>query len=194
MTAVTDCESSYPHSCTAPHPSTSSSLNHIFLSPGQTVPVTPSISPVSPLHIENALVSPIPVSLKPPPSPALVKMGLTSPQHQPQSVKSEASLSQPAFLSALTTHPIHAHTASSQNTHPPTNGSTQPLTQVIILAVMECRCLPRRCELEIKCLCVLRVALCEPLIKIISFKLFLCIFVSQKTVLEQLCYSVAKGY
>lgn len=159
MTAVTDCESSYPHSCTAPHPSTSSSLNHIFLSPGQTVPVTPSISPLSPLHIENALVSPIPVSLKPAPSAVLGKMGPTSPQHQPHSVKSEASHSQPAFLSALTTHPIHAHTASSQNTHPPTNGSTQPLIQVIIMAVMECRCLPRRCKLEMEFLCVFRVVL-----------------------------------
>ncbi|XP_070765899.1 serine/threonine-protein kinase WNK2 [Enoplosus armatus] len=123
MTAVTDCESSYPHSCTVPHPSTSS-LNPIFLSPG---PVTPSVSPLSPLHIENALVSPIPVSLIPSPSLVLGKMGPTSPQHQPtaalqQSVRSDASHSQPAFISALTTAP-------SQNTHPPTNGSTQPLIQ-----------------------------------------------------------------
>ncbi|XP_038578153.1 serine/threonine-protein kinase WNK2-like isoform X7 [Micropterus salmoides] len=135
MTAVTDCESSYPHSCTAPHPSTSSSLNPIFLSPGQTLPVTPSVSPPSPLHIENALLSPIPVSLLPSPSPVLGKVGPTSPQHQPtaalqQSVRSEASHLQPAFISALTsTHPIHTHTALSQNTHPPTNGSTQPLRQ-----------------------------------------------------------------
>ncbi|XP_045912115.1 serine/threonine-protein kinase WNK2-like isoform X5 [Micropterus dolomieu] len=135
MTAVTDCESSYPHSCTAPHPSTSSSLNPIFLSPGQTLPVTPSVSPLSPLHIENALLSPIPVSLLPSPSPVLGKVGPTSPQHQPtaalqQSVRSEASHLQPAFISGLTsTHPIHTHTALSQNTHPPTNGSTQPLRQ-----------------------------------------------------------------
>ncbi|XP_051280214.1 LOW QUALITY PROTEIN: serine/threonine-protein kinase WNK2-like [Dicentrarchus labrax] len=134
MTAVTDCESSYPHSCTAPHPSTSSSLNHIFLSPAHNVPVTPSVSPLSPLHIENALVSPIPVSLMPSPSPVLGKVGPTSPQHQPtaglqQSVRSEVSHSQPAFITALTTHPIHAHAAQSQNTHPPTNGSTQPLIQ-----------------------------------------------------------------
>ncbi|XP_056240597.1 serine/threonine-protein kinase WNK2 isoform X2 [Seriola aureovittata] len=134
MTAVTDCESSYPQSCTAPHPSTSSSVNHVFLSPGQTLPVTPSVSPLSPLHIENALVSPIPVSLIPSPSPMLGKMGPTSPQHQPttalqQSVRSEASHSQPAFISALTTHPIHTHISLSQNTHPPTNGSTQPLIQ-----------------------------------------------------------------
>lgn len=160
MTAVT--ESSYPHSCTAPHPSTSSSLNHIFLSPGPALPVTPSVSPLSPLQIENALVSPIPVSLIPSPSPVLGKMGPTSPQHQPttvlqQSVKCEASHSQPTFISTLTTHPIH--TSPSQNTHSPTNGSTQPLIQVIMMAAMECRCLPRRCELEFECSCVIRVAL-----------------------------------
>ncbi|XP_044067916.1 serine/threonine-protein kinase WNK2-like isoform X4 [Siniperca chuatsi] len=137
MTTVTDCESSYPHSCTTPHPSTSSSLNSIFLSPGQTLPVSSSVSPLSPLHIENVLVSPIPVSLVPSPSPVLGKAGSTSPQHQltaalQQSIRSEASHSQPAFISALTTtHPIHTHPAPSQNTHPPTNGSTQPLIQQV---------------------------------------------------------------
>uniref|UniRef100_A0A4W6ENT1 non-specific serine/threonine protein kinase n=1 Tax=Lates calcarifer TaxID=8187 RepID=A0A4W6ENT1_LATCA len=136
MTAVTDCESSYSHSCTAPHPSTSSSLNHIFLSPGQTLPVTPSVSPLSPLNIESTLVSPIPVSLMPSPSPVLGKVVPTSPQHQPttalqQTVRCEASHSQPAFISALTTHPIHTHISPSQNTHPPTNGSTQPLIQQV---------------------------------------------------------------
>ncbi|XP_049438000.1 serine/threonine-protein kinase WNK2 isoform X2 [Epinephelus fuscoguttatus] len=130
MTAVTDCESSYPHSCTAPHPSAPSSLNHIFLSPGQTLPVTPSVSPVSPLHIENTLVSPVPVSHIPSPSPVLGKAGPTSPQHQP-SVRSEVSHSQPAFISAPATHPIHTHTAPCQSTHPPTNGSTQPLIQQV---------------------------------------------------------------
>ncbi|XP_070696147.1 serine/threonine-protein kinase WNK2 [Pempheris klunzingeri] len=134
MTAVTDCESSYPHSYSAPHPSTSSSFNHIFLSPGHALPVTPSASPVSPLHIENALVSPIPVSLIPSPTPMPVKVGPTSPHHQPtaalqQSVRSEAPHSQSAFISAITTHPIHAHTAPSQNTHPPINGISQPLIQ-----------------------------------------------------------------
>nr|XP_033484319.1 serine/threonine-protein kinase WNK2 isoform X1 [Epinephelus lanceolatus] len=130
MTAVTDCESSYPHSCTAPHPSAPSSLNHIFLSPGQTLPVTPSVSPVSPLHIENTLVSPVPVSHIPSPSPVLGKAGPTSPQHQP-SIRSEVSHSQPAFISAPATHPIHTHTAPCQSTHPPTNGSTQPLIQQV---------------------------------------------------------------
>lgn len=139
MTAVIDCESSYPHSCTAPHPSTSSSHNHIFLSPGQTLPVTPTISPLSPLNIENVLASPIPLSLIPSPSPMLDKVGPTSPQHQPstalqQCVRSEASHSNPAFIPALAIHPLHAHTAPSQNTHPPTNGSTQPLIKVIMMA------------------------------------------------------------
>lgn len=142
MTAVTDCESSHPHSCSAPHPSTCSSLNHIFLSPGQTV--TPSVSPLSPLHTHNnALVSPTPVSLMPSPSPMLAKVGPTSPQHQhaavqqqQQSVRSEAPHSQPAFISAPSTHPLHTHTAPCQNTHPPTNGSTQPLMQVIMLAAV----------------------------------------------------------
>ncbi|XP_031172706.1 serine/threonine-protein kinase WNK2-like isoform X2 [Sander lucioperca] len=137
MTAVTACESSYPHSCTAPHPSTSSSFNHIFLSPGQTLPVTPSVSPLSPLHIENVLVSPTPVSLIPSPSPMLGRVGPTSPQHQPtavlqQSVRSESSHSQPAFISAPITQPIHTYPhATCQNTHPPTNGSNQPLMQQV---------------------------------------------------------------
>ncbi|XP_065817318.1 serine/threonine-protein kinase WNK2 isoform X3 [Labrus bergylta] len=131
MTAVTDCESSYPHSCTVPNPSTSSSLNHIYLSPGQTLPCTPSVSPLSPLHIENTLVPPIPVSLMPSPSHIVGKTGPTSPQHQ-SSVRAEACQSQLAFMSALATHPLHTLTATSQNTHPPTNGSTQPLKQVLV--------------------------------------------------------------
>ncbi|CAJ1084907.1 serine/threonine-protein kinase WNK2 isoform X5 [Xyrichtys novacula] len=137
MTAVTDCETSYPHSCTAPHPSTSPSFNHMYLTPGQTLPLTPSVSPLSPLHIENTLVSPAPVSLIPSPSHMLGKMGPTSPQHHPaaalhQSAKPETSQSQLAFMPALATHPIHTHTAISQNTHPPTNGSTQPLKQQVL--------------------------------------------------------------
>lgn len=160
MTAVTDSESSYPHSCTAPHPSTSSTLNHMFLSPGQTLPVTPSVSPISPMHTENMLVSPIPVSLIPFPSPVLGKVGPTSPQHQPsaalqQSVRSETSHSQPAFISALTTHPLYTHTGPSQNTHPPTNGSTQPLIQVIMKPAVQCRCLPRGCDCELESLIVI---------------------------------------
>ncbi|XP_060912972.1 serine/threonine-protein kinase WNK2 isoform X1 [Labrus mixtus] len=131
MTAMTDCESSYPHSCTVPNPSTSSSLNHIYLSPGQTLPCTPSVSPLSPLHIENTLVPPIPVSLMPSPSHIVGKTGPTSPQHQ-SSVRSEACQSQLAFMSALASHPPHTLTATSQNTHPPTNGSTQPLKQVLV--------------------------------------------------------------
>lgn len=167
MTAVTDCESSYPHSCTSPHPATSSSHNHIFLSPGQTLPVTPTVSPLSPLHIENVLVSPIPVSLIPSPSPGLDKVAPTSPQHHPTGVRSEASHSQPAFISALSTHPLHTHTAPSQNTHPPTNGSTQSLIKVIMMAAMECRCLPRGCEKK-------------PMIVTICRTVFASLFTSQK--------------
>ncbi|KAI4824325.1 hypothetical protein KUCAC02_012848, partial [Chaenocephalus aceratus] len=100
----------------------------------QTVP--PSVSPLSPLQIENVLVSPIPMSLIPSPSLMLRKVGATSPQHQPatvllQSVRSEAPHSQPAFMSAPTAHPKHTHTAPCQNTHPPTNGSAQPLIQQV---------------------------------------------------------------
>ncbi|XP_030588967.1 serine/threonine-protein kinase WNK2 [Archocentrus centrarchus] len=126
MAAVTDCESSCPHSCTAPPPSASSSLNHIFLSPGHTVPATPSVSPISPLHNENALVSPISVSLKPSPSHGLSNVEPTSPQ---RTARSEASHASPAFISILTTHPKHTHTAQCQSTHPPTIGSSQPLMQ-----------------------------------------------------------------
>lgn len=162
MTAVTDsCESSHPPSCTAPHPSTSSCLNHLFLCPGQYLPLTPSISPISPLHLENSLISPIPVSLIPSPSPAVGKVGPTSPQHQSaaalqQSVRCEASHPQPAFISSLTTHTIDTHIGPSQKTPPPTNGSTQPLIQVTIMVVVECKSLPRRCEVCFMggCLCV----------------------------------------
>ncbi|XP_025757610.1 serine/threonine-protein kinase WNK2 isoform X8 [Oreochromis niloticus] len=128
MAAVTDSESSFPHSCTAPPPSASTSLNHIFLSPGHTVPATPSVSPISPLHIENTLVSPISVSLIPSPSHALSKIEPTSPQPQ-HTARSEASHGSPAFISALTTHPTHTHSALCQNTHPSTIGSSQPLIQ-----------------------------------------------------------------
>nr|XP_004546200.1 serine/threonine-protein kinase WNK2 isoform X3 [Maylandia zebra] len=128
MAAVTDSESSFPHSCTAPPPSASTSLNHIFLSPGHTVPATPSVSPISPLHIENTLVSPISVSLIPSPSHALSKIEPTSPQPQ-HTARSEVSHASPAFISALTTHPTHTHTARCQNTHPSTIGSSQPLIQ-----------------------------------------------------------------
>lgn len=161
MTAVTDCESSHPNSCPAPHSSTSSCLNHLFLSPGQYLPLTPSISPISPLHMENSLISPVPVSLIPSPSPALGNVVPTSPQHlsaaaQQQSVRCEASHPQPAFICSLTTHAIDAHIGPSQNTYLPTNGTTQPLIQVTIMVVVKCKSLPRRCEM---CLCVLGVVL-----------------------------------
>ncbi|KAF7664866.1 hypothetical protein LDENG_00161790 [Lucifuga dentata] len=135
MTTMTDCEPSYPNSCSAPHPSISSSLTHIFLSPGQTLPVAPSLSPLSPLHFENTLASPMPVSLIPSPSPILSVLGATSPCHQCptalQSVSYEASHSQLAFIAALTTHPVHTRAALPQNTHPQTTASSQPLIQQV---------------------------------------------------------------
>ncbi|KAF7210101.1 serine/threonine-protein kinase WNK2 isoform X8 [Nothobranchius furzeri] len=128
MTAVTGCESSCPPFCTAPHLSVPSSFSHTYLSPGYTISVTPSVSPVSPLHIENTLVSPIPVSLIPSPSSMLGMVGPTSPQHIAS--RSEASHTQSSLLSALTTHPTHTNVTSCQNTHLLANGSSQPLIQV----------------------------------------------------------------
>ncbi|KAM4737240.1 serine/threonine-protein kinase WNK2 isoform 8-T9 [Anableps anableps] len=126
VTAVTDSESAYLPPCTAPHPSSSSSLTHIFLSPGYAVPVTPSISPLSPLHIENTLISPTPVSLTvPSPTSVLGMVQPTSPQHQATAARSEASQMQSSFISTLTSHPMHT------NTHLPANGSSQPLIQVL---------------------------------------------------------------
>lgn len=142
MAVVTDSESSYPNNCSVPHPSASSSHSHMFLSPGPTLPVSPAVSPLSPLHYENALVSPISVSLMPSPSQVLDKVGPTFPQHQlpaalQQSVKPEASYSHPSLISSQSTNPLHTHTVSSQNTYPPTNGSTQTLIQVTIEAASE---------------------------------------------------------
>ncbi|XP_029689096.1 serine/threonine-protein kinase WNK2 isoform X5 [Takifugu rubripes] len=136
MAAVTDSESSYPHTCSVPHPS-ASSYSRMFLSPGQTLPVTPAVSPLSPLHYENVLGSPIPVSLMPSPSQVLDKVGPTSPQLQltvalQQSVRPEASYSHPALISSQSTNPLHAHTVSAQNTHPATNGSTQTLIKDMV--------------------------------------------------------------
>lgn len=141
MAAVTDCEPSYPHSCTAPHPSISSSLNHIFLSPGHAVPVTPSVSPLSPLQIESALVSPISMSLMPSPSPVLGRVEPTSPHHQPAAALQQTAKPEPhthyAFTSVLSTHPVHAHIAPCQSTVTLTNGSSQALIQVIMTAAMK---------------------------------------------------------
>lgn len=124
---MTDSESAYLPPCTSPHPSSSSSLTHIFLSPGYTVPATPSVSPLSPLHIENTLISPTPMSLTvPSPSSVLGMVQPTSPQHQSAAARSEASQMQALFTATLTSHPMHT------NTHLPANGSSQPLIQVIV--------------------------------------------------------------
>lgn len=144
MAPVADSESSYPHNCSLPHPSASSSRSHMFLSPGPTVPITPAVSPLSPLHLhyENVLVSPIPMSLMPSPSHVMDKVGPTSPQHQltaalQQSVRPEASYSHPSHISSQSNNPLHTNAISSQNTYPPTNGSTQTLIKVTMEAASE---------------------------------------------------------
>lgn len=142
MAAVTDSESSFPHNCSVPHPPASSSRSHMFLSPGPTLPVTPTVSPLSPLHYESVLVSPIRVSLLPSPSQVLDKVGPKSPQPTAalqQSVRTETSYSHPSLISSQSTNPLHTHTISSQNTYPPTNGSTQTLIKVTMEAASEQR-------------------------------------------------------
>lgn len=147
MTAVTDCDSSCSLSCNSPHPasSSSSSSSHkpMFLSPGHAHPLVPTVSPISPLHIENLLVAPIPVSLIPSPSHMLDTVGPASPRQPspspalPQGVKSEICPSQlPAFVPTVPTHPLHSFTGQSQSTHLLSNGSPQPLMKVIIMAAM----------------------------------------------------------
>lgn len=149
MTAVTDCDSSCPLSCNSPHPASSSSHKSMFLSPGHPHPLVPTVSPVSPLHIENVLVAPILASLIPSPSHMLDSVGPASPRQPspcpalPQGHKSEIPHSQPAFVPALPAHPLHTYTGQSQSTHLPSNGSSQPLMKVIIMAAMQCKCLPR---------------------------------------------------
>ncbi|XP_075883100.1 serine/threonine-protein kinase WNK2 isoform X3 [Nelusetta ayraudi] len=133
MTAVTDCDSSCPLSCNSPHPASSSSHKSMFLSPGHPHPLVPTVSPVSPLHIENVLVAPILASLIPSPSHMLDSVGPASPRQPspcpalPQGHKSEIPHSQPAFVPALLAHPLHTYTGQSQSTHLPSNGSSQPL-------------------------------------------------------------------
>ncbi|XP_037134841.1 serine/threonine-protein kinase WNK2 isoform X6 [Syngnathus acus] len=126
MATVTDCESSFPLSHTAPHSSVSSStLNHVFLSPGHALPVTPSVTPIL---IENVLVASVPILLKAPPSPVLAQMPLNASANAQVTVawqRDDARCSEPTF-----SHPIYTHAALSSNTLPPTNGST--LMQTLI--------------------------------------------------------------
>lgn len=146
MTAVTDCDSC-SLSCNSPHPaSSSSSSSHkpMFLSPGHTHPLVPTVSPISPLHIENLLVAPIPASLVPSPSHMLDTVGPASPRQLcpspalPQGVKSEMCHSQPpAFVPTMPAHPLHSFTGQPQSTHLLSNGSSQPLMKVIIMAAMQ---------------------------------------------------------
>ncbi|XP_077369315.1 serine/threonine-protein kinase WNK2 isoform X2 [Festucalex cinctus] len=114
--AVADCESFHPHSHAPSHSSaSSSSLKHAFLSPGQTLPlpVSPSVSPLSPILLENVLGAPVPLLLKAPPSP------------QQQAVPNGACYSEKTLFAQT----VHAHAALSPNTQPPSNGSA--LTQLM---------------------------------------------------------------
>lgn len=145
MTAATDCDSPCSLSCTSLHPAPSalsSSHKPMFLSPGHTHPLVPTVSPISPLHIDNLLVAPIPASLIPSPSHMLDTVGPVSPRQSsnspalPQGVNSEICHSQPpAFVPTVPAHPLHTFTGQSQSTHLPSNGSSQPL-KVIIAAAM----------------------------------------------------------
>ncbi|RVE70678.1 hypothetical protein OJAV_G00067440 [Oryzias javanicus] len=136
MTAVADCESSYLHTCTAPHPSVSPSYNPVFLSPGITHSVTPSVSPISPLHNGNIFVSPNPTSLLPSPTPVLGGLEPTSPQllASMQQTRLETFHAQSTFLSAPTTHPTDTRIPPCKNTHPPTSGNSHPQMQPAVLA------------------------------------------------------------
>ncbi|XP_071204796.1 serine/threonine-protein kinase WNK2-like isoform X9 [Salvelinus alpinus] len=112
---------SYPHPCPVPqsYPSTAPSLPPLYLSPGQPATLPPSVSPLAPLQIGNALVPPTSVSLIPSPTTLLAMATPTLPQHLQM---------YPAVLqqSVMThTHPVHSHPASLpeqqntqlQNTH-----------------------------------------------------------------------------
>ncbi|KAK7884862.1 hypothetical protein WMY93_027985 [Mugilogobius chulae] len=114
---MADCDSSLPTttSSSAPPP-VSPSPSPMFLCPGPVHPTaTPSISPLSPILVENMLSPNMPVSLLPSPTPVLGKITPTSPLHLPQ----------PLFTSTLNAlHPVHAHSALVQNTQPPPNGSS----------------------------------------------------------------------
>ncbi|XP_078806585.1 serine/threonine-protein kinase WNK2 isoform X12 [Oryzias latipes] len=140
MTAVADCESSYLHTFNAPHPSVSPSYNPVFLSPGLTHSVTPSVSPISPVHHENIFVSPNPASLLPSPTPVLGGMEPTSSPHKltasMQQTRLEAFHAQSTFLSAPTTHPSDTRIPPCKNMHPPTSGSSHPQTQAAVLTLV----------------------------------------------------------
>uniref|UniRef100_A0A3P9MKN5 non-specific serine/threonine protein kinase n=1 Tax=Oryzias latipes TaxID=8090 RepID=A0A3P9MKN5_ORYLA len=140
MTAVADCESSYLHTFNAPHPSVSPSYNPVFLSPGLTHSVTPSVSPISPVHNENIFVSPNPASLLPSPTPVLGGMEPTSSPHKltasMQQTRLEAFHAQSTFLSAPTTHPSDTRIPPCKNMHPPTSGSSHPQIQAAVLTLV----------------------------------------------------------
>lgn len=148
MKAVADCDSSCSLSCNSLHPASSSCHKPVFLSPGPTHPLVPTVSPVSPLHIENLLVAPTPASLILSPSHTLDTVAPVSPRQPspspalPQGVKSEIWHPQsPAFVPTVPAHSLHAFTGQSQSKHLPSNGTSQPLIKVIIMAAMLLKCL-----------------------------------------------------
>uniref|UniRef100_A0AAV2LWW4 non-specific serine/threonine protein kinase n=1 Tax=Knipowitschia caucasica TaxID=637954 RepID=A0AAV2LWW4_KNICA len=129
---LADCDPAPSSSCTSSAPplllppQISPSPSPMFLCPRPAHPsASPSVSPLSPLMVENMLCpnmtllpSPSPASLlpspTPTPTPTLTKLAPTSPLHLPQ----------PVFTSALNAlHPILAHSSSGQNAQPP-NGSS----------------------------------------------------------------------
>ncbi|XP_042159941.1 serine/threonine-protein kinase WNK2 isoform X6 [Oncorhynchus tshawytscha] len=118
VTPLAGCDS-YPHPCHVPQSypsSTASSLPPLYLSPGQPATLPPSVSPLAPLHIGNALVPPTSVSLIPSSTTLLAMAAPTLPQHLQMY---PAVLQQSVMTHPHTQQPTHSHPASlprQQNT------------------------------------------------------------------------------
>ncbi|XP_013990282.2 serine/threonine-protein kinase WNK2 isoform X11 [Salmo salar] len=124
VTPLAGCDS-YPHPCPVPQSypsSTALSLPPLYLSPGQPATLPPSVSPLAPLHIGNALVPPTSVSLIPSPTTLLAMAAPTLPQrlHMYPAVLQQSVMTHPHTQQPTHTHPVHSHPASlpgQQNTH-----------------------------------------------------------------------------
>uniref|UniRef100_A0A673X4M2 non-specific serine/threonine protein kinase n=1 Tax=Salmo trutta TaxID=8032 RepID=A0A673X4M2_SALTR len=129
VTPLAGCDS-YPHPCPVPQSypsSTALSLPPLYLSPGQPATLPPSVSPLAPLHIGNALVPPTSVSLIPSPTTLLAMAAPTLPQplHMYPAVLQQSVMTHPHTQQPTHTHPVHSHPASLpgqqntqlQNTH-----------------------------------------------------------------------------
>uniref|UniRef100_A0A8C7GJF4 non-specific serine/threonine protein kinase n=1 Tax=Oncorhynchus kisutch TaxID=8019 RepID=A0A8C7GJF4_ONCKI len=118
VTPLAGCDS-YPHPCHVPQSypsSTAPSLPPLYLSPGQPATLPPSVSPLAPLHIGNALVPPTSVSLIPSSTTLLAMATPTLPQHLQMY---PAVLQQSVMTHPHTQQPTHSHPASlpgQQNT------------------------------------------------------------------------------